>query len=272
MSNNVKKHGEVISQDVRSKISMRYKAITKAVNGEFRNSQSDTMYSLYVGSYGRGTAIDTSDIDILIELPETEYNRFDTQKGNGQSRLLQAVKNAILGTYPRTDIRADGQVVKVAFTDDTLFEVLPVFKNWDNTYKYPDTNMGGNWRSTNPKAEQDAMQQKNINSNGLFFDTCKHIRRIRDDKFSSYTLSGIVIDCFVYQAMGNWRWLNDGEQGTYNTQTYEQVLLDYYNQRFANNLTQRIFGFTLTAPGSNQTVESSTSISCLGKVLEHMTK
>ena len=151
MSRRVQKHGEVIPQDVRSKISMRYKAITRAVNSEFRNIQSRSMY---VGSYGRGTAVDTSDIDILIELPETEYNRFDSQKGNGQSRLLQAVKNAILKTYPRTNIRADGQVVKVSFSDGTLFEVLPAFKDRDNTYKYPDTNMGGNWRSTNPKAER----------------------------------------------------------------------------------------------------------------------
>lgn len=29
-----------------------------------------------------------------------------------------------------------------------------------NEYTYPDTNMGGNWRSTNPKAEQEAMKIK----------------------------------------------------------------------------------------------------------------
>ena len=265
MSNKVRKHGEVISQDTRSKISMRYKAITKAVNSEFRNSQSDTMYSLYVGSYGRGTAVDTSDIDILVELPEAEYYRFDSQKGNGQSRLLQAVKNTILETYPRTNIKADGQVVKVAFSDGMLFEVLPAFKNWDNSYKYPDTNMGGNWRSTNPKAEQDAMQQKNRNSNGLLYDTCKHIRRIRDDNFSSYTLSGIVIDCFVYQAIADWHWLHEGESSSGNAVTFEDVLLNDFRQRF-------VYSFTVQAPGSYGTVEAGTSITCLEKVLEYMAK
>lgn len=63
--------------------------------------ESETLHSLYVGSYGRGTAIDDSDIDILIELPEVEYNRFDAVWGNGQSRLLQAVRSAILESYPR---------------------------------------------------------------------------------------------------------------------------------------------------------------------------
>ena len=68
MSYNVKKHGEVISTDIRTSISTRYKAVTKAINREFWNSQSDKEHSLYVGSYGRGTAIDTSDVDILVEL------------------------------------------------------------------------------------------------------------------------------------------------------------------------------------------------------------
>ena len=71
--------------------------------------ESETLHSLYVGSYGRGTAIDDSDIDILMELPEVEYNRFDAVWGNGQSRLLQAVRSAILESYPRSDVRADGR-------------------------------------------------------------------------------------------------------------------------------------------------------------------
>lgn len=113
-------------------------------------------------SYGRGTAIDTSDIDILMSLPESYYNQFNSVYGNGQSRLLQVVRQAILVRYPRSEVRADGQVVKINFSDGMFFEILPAFKNWDGSYRYPDTNMGGNWRSTNPKAEQDAMKNKNI--------------------------------------------------------------------------------------------------------------
>ena len=96
MSSTVKKGSESISLDTRQLISKRYHTITRAVNKEFWNSTSDVDHSLYVGSYGRGTAIDTSDIDILLELPEEEYNRYDLVKGNGQSRLLQAVKDAII--------------------------------------------------------------------------------------------------------------------------------------------------------------------------------
>ena len=115
---------------------------------------------------------------------------------------MQAVRQSILVTYPRSEVHADGQVAKINFSDGMYFEILPAFKNCDGSYGYPDTNMGGNWKSTNPKAEQDVMQQKNISSNGLFFDTCKHLRMVRDNYFKSYHLSGIVIDSFVYYGYG----------------------------------------------------------------------
>ncbi|MDL2275882.1 hypothetical protein LJC22_07145, partial [Desulfosarcina sp. OttesenSCG-928-G10] len=171
---------------------------------------------------------------------------------------------AIQTTYPRSDIRADGQVVKIAFSDGIYFEILPAFKNWDETYRYPDTNMGGNWRSTNPKAEQLLMLQKNADSNGLFYDTCKHLRRIRDDTFSSYHLSGIVIDSFVYVAMGNWKWLQEGERSSSELGDYERLLLNYLNQ------TPSWLPLFLTAPGSGLVVDVAGSRDCLNKVMRHI--
>ncbi|GAB6174533.1 hypothetical protein JCM15765_40110 [Paradesulfitobacterium aromaticivorans] len=271
MSLPVLKHGEIISRETRSTISTRYHTVTRAINREFWNSQSETQNSLYVGSYGRGTAIDTSDLDILVELPQSEYSRYDHTRGNGQSRLLQAVRSSILNTYPRSDVRADGQVVKISFSDGMQFEILPAFKKvnwfgqWDGTYNYPDTNMGGNWRSTNPKAEQDAMKQKNNSSNGLLYDTCKHLRSVRDNHFSSYHLSGIVIDSFVYMAMGSWMWLSGGETSTSSKGDYERVLLDYLNQRTVLWST-----LLLTAPGSGQEVDIRSSLECLKKIMNYI--
>lgn len=272
MSSPVLKRGEIIPQDIRDTISKRYHTVTRAINKEFWNSQSDIQHSLYVGSYGRGTAIDTSDLDILVELPQRSFNQYDSLKGNGQSRLLQAVKNAILVSYPRSDVRADGQVVKISFSDGMRFEILPAFKNldwlgqWDGTYTYPDTNMGGNWLSTNPKAEQEAMRAKNAVSNGLLFDTCKHLRSIRDNHFKSYHLPGIVIDSFVYAAIGNWKWLSPGEESTANSGDYETALLNYLNQ---NTIQLPPY---LRAPGSNQQVDLSQSLGVLIRVLIYITE
>lgn len=269
MSFQVLKHGEIIPSDTRTTISVRYKTITKAVNREFWNSISDTTHSLYVGSYGRGTAIDTSDIDVLLGLPRSEYERYDIYKGNGQSRLLQAVKTAIQTAYPRTDVRADGQVVKVSFVDGMKFEVLPAFEVTDwfgiTSYQYPDSNMGGNWRSTNPKAEQDAMRRKNNADNGLLFDTCKHMRFIRDNYFSSYHLSGIVIDSFVFAAIGEWSWSEPSCTSSAAVGDYEKHL---YNV-FVNSYR---YISAISAPGSNQAVDLTNSRDCLEKVLYKMTQ
>lgn len=268
MSSYIQRRGEMIPLEQRQLIAKRYHTVTSAMNSEFWSSNSEIANSLYVGSYGRNTAIDTSDIDILVILPEQEYQRYDYSRGNGQSRLLQAVRKAILSSYPRSNVSADGQVVKIDFTDGMKFEILPAFKsldwfgNWTGTYRYPDTNMGGNWRTTNPKAEQEAMAEKNRETNGLLNDTCKHIRFIRDNYYSSYHLSGIVIDSFVYGAIGGWRWI-DGGLSRYPAGHFEQVLY----QAFSNmNFT----GPRLYAPGSNQTVDASSSMDCLGKVLKYI--
>lgn len=264
----VSRSGERISQEQRSLISDRYKRITRAINNEFWGTSSETAHSRYVGSYGRGTAIDTSDIDILVELPREEYERYDAHKGNGQSRLLQAVKTTIQSTYSRSDIHADGQVVVINFSDGMKFEILPAFQqldwlgNWNGKYDYPDTNMGGNWRSTNPKAEQEAMAAKNRASNGLLYDTCKHMREIRDSHFSSYHLSGIVIDSFVYHHIDDWHWLNVGETSSQPHGTYEKKLYS----------ACPFWSFNLTAPGSGDGVDTSRSVDCLQKVLNYMSK
>lgn len=73
-------------------ISYRYKRITKQLNKDFWNTESETAHSLYVGSYGRDTAANgVSDLDVAFTLPYSVYQQYDAHMGNGQSALLQAV-------------------------------------------------------------------------------------------------------------------------------------------------------------------------------------
>ena len=123
--------------------------------------------------------------------------------------------------------------------------------------------------TTNPKAEQDAMAEKDNYdySNGLLKDTCKHIRYIRAESFKSYHLSGILIDSFVYRATGNWHWLREGEgQGSSNNKYFEEVLLDYYNNYYPY---ASLIAPKLSAPGSGMEV-SGDDWDVLGKVLNKM--
>lgn len=266
----VRKNNYVINENTKVDVSRRCNTVTKAVNKEFWNGSTDMSHSFYVGSYGRHTAINTSDIDILVKLPKSEYERYDSLKGNGQSRLLQGVKESILQTYSQSDVHADGQVVIINFSDGMIFEILPAFEEinymGEASYTYPDTNKGGKWRSTDPKAEINAMAEKNEQSQGLFYDTCKHIRYIRDNYFSSYTLSGIIIDTFVYHEMKNWRWVTSGENCS-NPGDYEAVLLNNYNMVTGLG----IFNPRYLVPGSGmEIIFSDDDTKVLGKVLRKM--
>lgn len=185
-----------MSTDTVDTISYRYKRITKQLNKDFWNSESDTQHSLYVGSYGRGTEIHTSDIDMIMQLPYDTYVQYNNHQNNGQSALLQAVKTSIEKTYKPTYIKADGQVIKLDFIDGINFEVVPAFLNKDNSYTFPDTNGGGSWKTTNPRPEMDEMTNANNNWNKNLKRLCRMGRAWKETW--DVPIGGLLIDTLAY--------------------------------------------------------------------------
>ena len=186
-----------------SSITLRYKAITQRLNTDFWTTTSDTAHSLYVGSYGRNTAIDGfSDLDMVFELPSDLYYQYDKHQGNGQSSLLQAVRTSIRRTYPSSDIGGDGQVVVVNFTDGMTFEVVPVFPNTAGSYTYPDSNGGGSWKTTNPRAEIKALRERNDTLNKNLVPLCRMMRAWK--KTWDVPISGLLVDTLAYQFIENY--------------------------------------------------------------------
>lgn len=184
-------------------ISTRYKNITKRLNTDFWDSSSDTSHSLYVGSYGRNTATQgLSDLDMIFQLPYSEYQKYNSYLGNGQSALLQAVKRSIEKTYATTSIRGDGQVILVPFNDGITFEVVPAFINVNDSYTFPDANGGGRWRITNPKPEISAMRLRNNSTNNNLVQLCRMARAWK--RKWDVPISGLLIDTLAYQFIENW--------------------------------------------------------------------
>ena len=66
-----------MSSDTVSNVTNRYKRITKQLNKDFWNTDSEIIHSLYVGSYGRGTDIHVSDVDIIFQLPYSVYEQYN---------------------------------------------------------------------------------------------------------------------------------------------------------------------------------------------------
>jgi hypothetical protein len=76
-------------------------------------------------------------------------------------------------TYPRTDIRGDGQVVVVA-VDGVTIEIVPAFLLTDGRYWICDTNNDGRYKLADPAAELQALET----ANGAFNGNARQLTRL----------------------------------------------------------------------------------------------
>lgn len=232
-----------IDSDKRDSVSYRYRRITKQLNKDFHDLESDSANSRYVGSYGRKTAISGfSDLDMLFTLPYSDYLRFDGYNGNGQSALLAEFRDSIKSTYPSSSISGDGQVVVVNFEDGIKFEILPAFKNTDDSFTYPNSNDGGSWKVTNPLPEIKAVQDKDDKTNHNMKDLAKMTRAWK--KEWSVPISGLLIDTLVHNFLSSWQY--SGKDELY----YDFMTRDFFEYLASQNQNQD-FWYAL---GSNQKV------------------
>jgi hypothetical protein len=225
-------------------ISYRYKRITRQLNTDFWNTNSETSHSLYVGSYGRDTAAKgLSDLDIAFTLPYTEYVKYNGYQGNGQSALLQAVKTSIRKTYKTSDSFGDGQVVVISFTDGLTFEVLPVFENKDGeSFTYPNANGGGSWKTCNPRAEIAAVSKRSDATN----KNMKYLARMGRVwcNHCSVPMSGMLVDTLGYQFIESYEYRD--KSFLY----HDFMMRDFFNYLAGQDQTQSYW----RAPGSGSSV------------------
>lgn len=194
----------LVGTTMRSTISTRYLAICTRLNKDFWNMDT-TSGGRYVGSFGRNTANSwISDIDMLFEMPWSTYTTYNSYKSNGQSALLQAVKNSIAKTYPSTSLKGDGQIVLVKFTDGMEFEVLPAFKNIDESYTFADSNGGGSWKKTNPIPEIKSISTGDILTNNNLRHLCRMTRAWK--YYCNVPINGLLIDTLAYRFLTNWNY------------------------------------------------------------------
>ena len=172
------------------------KEITKKLNKHYYDMDDDNEHMYKVGSIGRETAIkNTSDLDILFDLPKETYTKYDNYESNGQSALLQEVKNILLERYPNTKMKGDGQVVVISFSKYKV-ELVPAFKQTDNRFKYPNSNNGGSWKYTDPLPEIEECKNLNELTTGNFYNVCHMLRAWKNKK--GFKFKGLLIDTLIY--------------------------------------------------------------------------
>lgn len=151
-------------------------SVCKVLNLKYYNSASETANSLYVGSWGKGTRTrPPRDVDVLFKIPESVYRRFEGRSGNKQSQLLQEIKTALLVSFPKTDIRGDGPVVKVPFGTYAV-ELLPAVELTSGQYWIPYTSNNGFYKKVDPHAEATAISDSNTATNNNTRDLVRMLK------------------------------------------------------------------------------------------------
>lgn len=221
------------------------KEITKKLNKHYYDTDSDIEHLYVVGSVGRGTAVDgVSDVDVIYDLPQEVYERFDGYEGNGQSALLQDVKDVLKERYPKTEIKGDGQVVSIGFDKFTV-ELVPGFKQTDGDFVYPDTHDGGSWKVTRPKPEQNACRNRDRETGGTFVHVSNMLRIWKNHW--GFKFAGLLIDTMAYNYFSSLEEIKPVLYKDYNTLCTK--VFKYLSEQDAD----RECWF---APGSNQQVDN----------------
>lgn len=218
--------------------------ISKKLNQKYYNDSSFNNY-LLVGSMGRKTSIKgESDIDVIYELPYEIFKKFDNYTDNGQSKLLQEIKETLKEKYYSSDIKGDGQVVVIEFKKYKI-ELVPAFKQIDNSYKYPDTHNGGSWKITKPLLEIEESNNM-IEGTYTYMDLCQIIREWKVN--NGVTMSGILIDTLIKDFLDN-----DFSKKFVVKEKYYNLLIDVFKYLKNQDKDRKQWN----ALGSNQIIENN---------------
>ena len=229
-----------ISEENETSISIYYWNITKRLNKDFWNTESNTSHSLYVGSYGRDTDILVSDIDMIMSLPWKVFTQYDWYTHNWQSSLLNAVKESLKKTYPTSHIKGDWQVVQINFSDGITFEIVPWFEFDDGSFYYPDTNNWWSWKTTKPRAEKKEIKEKNDMRNWNLKNLCRMIRARKTH--CNIPIGWLLVDTFAYN------FLKDREYKDKSFYYYDRMVESFFEYLKELNEDQEY----RLAPWSNQ--------------------
>lgn len=237
-----------LTKNQRKDARKKYNGVCKVLHDHFYDSEYDGSTKLLFGSYAKKTAIrpfsEGQDVDVLFKISEDVFNQYNAHEGNGQSALLQKVRDVLLeskyalGEKPK----AWGKVILVTTAEGTHnVEVLPAFELPDGSFKIPNSEDGGSWEIFDPRSDLDAFSTSNSNTNKLTRDLIRMVKRWALE-VSSLTMKSFQIDRYV---------INFLESYSYEGKPYAQIVYDFFhylhpivdeeNKSFVETAKTRIF-------------------------------
>jgi len=155
---------------------------------------------LLIGSYGKHTNIrPPRDVDVLFIMPDDKFKQYDDNESNGQSQLLQDIKNILSEKYTTTDkIKGWGKVVLIQFSDGTHnVELLPAWERDDEKFVIPNSEKGGFWEIWDPKSEIKKINDSDNETEGKTRPLIRMIKKWSENcsvKLGSFQIENKVLD------------------------------------------------------------------------------
>ena len=138
------------------------------------------------------------DIDVMAFFSQKVFDRFDGYAVNGQSALLQEVKEKLEPAFPQTRKRGDGQVVQIAF-NSIMVELVPVLDAGYGQLLMPDTHGGGSWKTVDPRAQIALVENSDRENAGNLRPLCKMMKRWKhacEVDLKSFAIELMVVEFF----------------------------------------------------------------------------
>jgi hypothetical protein len=187
----------------------KFNNVVASLNRRYYDHSSETLNGIVIGSWGKDTQVTPPrDVDALFLLPDHVYHRFEQRVGNRQSELLQEVKEALLVTNSRTEMRADRHVVLVPF-DAVTVEVAVGFRCTNGNIIVCDSKGNGQYITSTTLAEASDIDISDRASNG---NTRPLIRMITcwQNNCNVDALKSFMIERLAIAFMAQWQYRLEG--------------------------------------------------------------
>ncbi|MGY4176781.1 hypothetical protein ACVIHH_002072 [Bradyrhizobium sp. USDA 4518] len=186
----------------------KFNNVVASLNRRYYDHSSETLNGIVIGSWGKFTQINPPrDVDALFLLPDHVYHRFQQRVGNRQSQLLQEVKEALLVTYPRTDMHADRHVVVVPF-DAVMVEVAVGFRCTDGSIIVCDSKGDGRYVTSTALAEASDLDLSDRAWSGNTRALVRMIKCWQDN--CNVPLKSFMIERLAQDFLLTWKWHDRG--------------------------------------------------------------
>lgn len=227
-----------MSDTLVSNIHYRVKHISHHLWAHFQPPPSPMAWTRYVGSFGRGTAIDATGVDLLVRLPDSVLT---LPAGESPAGVLHSLQQVLALQYPQAQVNLALGAVCVGFNDGVRLCIIPGF--WQAQplgFITPLDAAEGSWQLINPDAELTAMDRADGESLKNLRRLCRMLRVWNQQQ--ALPLSHLALDALAYDFMKDWKYRDKSFS------FYDWMCRDFFAK--LKNLNED--SPPLTAPGSLQ--------------------